>query len=45
MIVVVTRLFLCLMETPANGRPEPYECGEISVNVFILSQNLKKYAT
>ena len=32
----------CLLETPANGRPEPYEHGEISVNFFILSQqNLK----
>ena len=39
MIVVVTRLFLCLLETSANGKPEPYECGEI--NFFILSQNLK----
>ena len=31
----------CLLETPANGRPEPYEHGEISVNFFIFSQNLK----
>ena len=41
MIVVVIKLLLCLLETPANERPELYERGEIIVNLFLQNLNIK----
>ena len=34
---MIVKVVPYLLETPVNGRAEPYEHGEISVNFFIFS--------